>query len=132
MGWRSPEPAGAQSVRSEAGDAAVRAAGGRAADPQNCSKRWREYDLRPHKAVERIEVAAASREVASILGVRPGDPLLSVTRTTVDAYDVPFEYSHDRFVADRTRIVVKSPGSRDSSGRSRIGGRVVELRGRRA
>ncbi len=92
----------------------------------------REYDLRPHEAIERIEVAAASREVASILGVRPGDPLLSVTRTTVDADDVPFEYSHDLFVADRTRIVVKSPGSRDSSGRSRIGGRVLELRHRGA
>jgi GntR family transcriptional regulator len=92
----------------------------------------REYDLRPHEAVERIEVAPASREVASILGVRPGDPLLSVTRTTVDSDDVPFEYSHDLFLADRTRIVVRSPGSRDSAGHSRIGGRVLELRGSRA
>jgi len=41
---------------------------------------------------------------------------------------VPFEYSHDLFVADRTRIVVRSPGARDASGRSRIGGRVLELR----
>jgi len=88
----------------------------------------REYDLRPHEAVERIEVTAAPREVASILGVRPGDPLLSITRTTVDEDDVPFEYSHDLFVADRTRIVVRSPGARDASGRSRIGGRVLELR----
>ena len=92
----------------------------------------REYGLRPHEAVERIEVVSASREVASILGVRPGDAMLLVTRTTVDADDVPFEFSHDLFVADRTRIVVKSPGARDSAGRSRIGGRVLELRNRGA
>lgn len=92
----------------------------------------REYDLRPHEAVEHIEVAHASRDVASILGVRPGDALLSVTRTTVDADGVPFEYSHDLFVADRMRIVVKSPGTRDAAGRSRIGGRLLELRGRGA
>jgi GntR family transcriptional regulator len=92
----------------------------------------REYDLRPHEAVERIEVAPASREVASILGVRPGEALLSVTRRTVDEDDVPFEWSHDLFVADRTRIVVKSPGSRDAAGISRIGGRMLELRHRPA
>jgi len=88
----------------------------------------REYGLHPHEAVERIEVTPASREAASILGLRPGDALLSITRTTVDEDDVPFEYSHDLFVADRTRIVVRSPGARDSAGRSRIGGRVLELR----
>jgi GntR family transcriptional regulator len=92
----------------------------------------REYDLRPHEAVERIEVMAAGRDEATILSVRSGDPLLSVTRTTVDDDGVPFEYSHDLFRADRTRIVVRSPGSRDSAGNSRIGGRVLELRSRPA
>lgn len=92
----------------------------------------REYGLRPHEAVERIEVTPASNEVASILGLRPGEALLSVTRTTVDADDVPFEYSHDLFVAERTRIVVKSSGSTGSVGRSRIGGRVLELRNKGA
>lgn len=92
----------------------------------------REYGVRPYEAVERIEVAPASREVASVLGLRTGDALLSVTRTTVDADNVPFEYSHDLFVADRMRIVVKSPGTRDSAGRSRIGGRVLEQRNRGA
>ncbi|HET7901581.1 MAG TPA: GntR family transcriptional regulator, partial [Candidatus Nanopelagicales bacterium] len=85
----------------------------------------REYGLHPHEAVERIEVAPASSEVASILGIRTGDALLSVTRTTVDSDDVPFEFSHDLFVAERTRIVVRSPGARDSAGRSRLGGRVL-------
>jgi len=57
----------------------------------------REYNLPPHEAIERIEVMSAGRDEATILGVRAGDPLLSVTRTTVDAQGVPFEYSHDRF-----------------------------------
>lgn len=92
----------------------------------------REYDLRPAEAVERIEVMTATRDEATILSVRPGDPLLSVTRTTVDADGVAFEHSHDLFRADRTRIVVRSPGSRDASGNSRIGGRVLELRSRPA
>ena len=84
--------------------------------------------LVPYESVERIEVSLASREVASILGLHPADPLLSVTRTTVDEDDVPFEFSHDLFVADRMRIVVKSPGARDAAGHSRLGGRRLELR----
>ena len=91
----------------------------------------REYGLRPHEAVERIEVVGASRQEASILGLRPGDPLLSVRRTTVDADGTPFEYSHDLFVADRIRIVVRSPGVVDGQGRSGLPGRRMELRQRR-
>jgi len=89
----------------------------------------REYGLVPHEAVERIEVMRATVDEASILGISAGDPLLSVRRTTTDADGVPFEFSHDLFRADRTRIVVRSPGSRDSAGNSRIGGRVLEMRG---
>lgn len=92
----------------------------------------REYGLRPHEAVERLEVMQATKDEASILGIAPGDSLLSVTRTTTDSDGVPFEFSHDLFRADRTRIVVRSPGSRDSAGNSRLGGRVLELRSRGA
>ena len=92
----------------------------------------REYDLRPREATERIEVMHARADEASILAIGVGDPLLSVTRTTVDGDGVPFEYSHDLFRADRTRIIVRSPGSRDAAGNSRIGGRVLELRSRGA
>ena len=92
----------------------------------------REYDLRPREATERIEVMNARADEASILGIGIGDALLSVTRTTVDTDGVPFEYSHDLFRADRTRIIVRSPGSRDAAGNSRIGGRVLELRSRGA
>lgn len=86
----------------------------------------REYGIRPGEAIERIEVVEATAHEASILGITPGQALLSITRTTRDAHDVPFEYSHDLFRADRTRIVVKAKGSPDSE-KPRLRGRVVEL-----
>ena len=92
----------------------------------------REYGLRPHEATERIEVMHATTDEAAILGIRLGDALLSVQRTTVDADGVPFEFSHDLFRADRTRIVVRSPGIRDSGGASLIGVRDLEFRTRGA
>ena len=69
----------------------------------------RHYHVVPEEAVEHIEVAAATRDQAAILGVEPDAPLLSITRTTRDADDVPFEYSYDLFRADRTTITVRSP-----------------------
>ena len=92
----------------------------------------KEYGVGPHQAVESLEVVSASDDEARVLGVAPGAALISITRTTVDSDGVPFEYSHDLFVAERTRIVVKSSGSTGSVGRSRIGGRVLELRNKGA
>lgn len=86
----------------------------------------REYGIRPSEAIERIEVVEAAPHEASILGIVPGQPLLSITRTTRDAQDIPFEYSHDLFRADRTRIVVRAKGSPDSE-KPRLRGRRVEL-----
>ena len=85
-----------------------------------------EYGLRPEEAIEYIEVVAASIDEASILAIEPGAPLTSITRTTRDAGGVPFEYSHDLFRADRTRITVKVKGS-PSSEKARLPGRVVEF-----
>jgi GntR family transcriptional regulator len=86
----------------------------------------REYGLRPEEAIEHIEVIAAAPDEASILAIAPGAPLISVTRTTRDATGVAFEYSHDLFRADRTRISVKVKGS-PSSEKARLRGRVMEL-----
>jgi GntR family transcriptional regulator len=86
----------------------------------------REFGIRPGEAIERIEVVLAAPHEASILGIAPGQPLLSITRTTRDANGTAFEYSHDLFRADRTRIVVKARGS-DESEKPRLRGRVVEL-----
>ncbi|CAB4750544.1 unannotated protein [freshwater metagenome] len=85
-----------------------------------------EYGLRPDEATEHIEVVSASTDEAAILSIDPGAPLLSITRTTRDARGVAFEYSHDLFRADRTRISVKVRGT-PSSEKSRLRGRIVEL-----
>ena len=85
-----------------------------------------EYGLRPEEAIEHIEVVAASIDEAAILATEPGAPLISITRTTRDAGGIAFEYSHDLFRADRTRITVKVKGS-PSSEKARLRGRVVEL-----
>ena len=86
----------------------------------------REYGLRPDEAVERIEVVAARPDEASILAIDAGAPLLSVTRTTRDAAGIAFEYSHDLFRADRTRISVKVKGS-PTTEKAQLRGRRVEL-----
>jgi len=85
-----------------------------------------EYSLRPHEATEHIEVVSASSDEAAILSIEPGASLISITRTTRDAEGVAFEYSHDLFRADRTRITVKVKGT-PSLEKARLRGRVVEL-----
>lgn len=87
------------------------------------------YGRVPGESVEHIEVVSAGEDEASILGVEPGAPLLSITRTTQDGAGVAFEYSHDLFRADRTAITVRTPAStaaRAGGGRSR----VVQMRPR--
>ncbi len=68
------------------------------------------YDTEPHEAVERIEVAGAAEDEASILGIEPGSALLSITRVTRDDAGRRFEFSHDLFRADRTVITMTSRG----------------------
>lgn len=83
------------------------------------------YDTCPGEAEERIEVAPASGDEASILATEPGAPLLSIHRTTKDDDGVVFEYSHDLFRADRTAITVRTPATARASGDR---ARVVSLR----
>ncbi len=90
------------------------------------------YSTRPKEAVERIEVVTASPDEAVILDVAAGAPLLSITRTTNDTEDEPFEFSHDLFRGDRTRIVVRTPGHGGVTRASRGRGQVIELRGQAA
>lgn len=86
------------------------------------------YGTVPGEALEHIEVVSAGEDEALILGVEPGAALLSITRTTKDAKEALFEYSHDLFRADRTMITVRTPAS--SRSRSGTGGRVVQMRPR--
>jgi GntR family transcriptional regulator len=88
------------------------------------------YGTRPGEAVERIEVVTASPDEAQVLDVAPGAPLLAIYRTTTDASGEPFEFSHDLFRGDRTRIVVRTPGDPGATRAEAAGGRVIELRPR--
>ena len=85
------------------------------------------YDTSPGEADERIEVALASADEASILATEEGAPLLSIRRRTRDADGEVFEYSHDLFRADRTTITVRTPAA---AGDERRPARVVSLRTR--
>jgi GntR family transcriptional regulator len=90
------------------------------------------FGTRPKEAVERIEVVAASPDEAMVLDVAPGAPLLSISRTTTDTADEPIEFSHDLFRADRTRIVVRTPGQGGVARPARARGRLIELRSQTA
>jgi GntR family transcriptional regulator len=90
------------------------------------------YGVRPKEALERIEVVPASPDEAMVLDVETGAPLLSITRTTTGTGDEPIEFSHDLFRADRTRIVVRTPGPGGVTRTSRGRGRVIELRSQAA
>ena len=68
----------------------------------------RDFGIRPTRTTERIEAISASSQEASILDVPVGMPLLAVIRTTTDAQGRVFEYSHDLFRGDRTRMVVRA------------------------
>ncbi len=65
-----------------------------------------EYGVPPKRARERIEPTVAGATEAAALGVREGEPVLSVDRVTYDADDVPVEVGLDLFRGDRTRVVV--------------------------
>jgi GntR family transcriptional regulator len=84
------------------------------------------YGCVADSAVERIEVIAAPADVAEVLEVAAGAPLLSVRRTTNDPDGIPMEFSADLFRADRTRVVVHTPpGAGVRTSRTR--GRYLEL-----
>jgi GntR family transcriptional regulator len=85
------------------------------------------YGVAAGDAEERIEVRRADAGTAPLLAVEPGAPLLSVTRVTRDTAGVPFEYSHDLFRSDRTRITVRTHGRRTASVSARAGGHLVDL-----
>lgn len=69
-----------------------------------------EYNVHRGIAVETITATAASREVAGLLQVSVGAPLISITRTTCLDSGRPFEYSNELYRADRTSITVRNDG----------------------
>ncbi|GAA4108831.1 GntR family transcriptional regulator [Nocardioides fonticola] len=83
------------------------------------------YGVTPVASVERIEAVEAAPDVAGLLEVEVGSPLLAVTRTTRDADGVAFEHAHDLFRGDRTAITVHTrPDGSTVAGREDVAGGV--------
>ncbi|WP_436774456.1 GntR family transcriptional regulator [Yinghuangia sp. YIM S09857] len=64
------------------------------------------YGRAPDHAVERIEPVAADDEIAALLEIPYGTPLLAVERVAYDASGAPVEHADDLFRGDRTSVVV--------------------------
>lgn len=87
----------------------------------------KQYGVRAAQAQEELEIVAATEEEAELLGIAASAPLMSISRTTLDESGQPFEYSHDLFRGDRTRIRVCSTGT-GVRATTRSEGKVIELR----
>lgn len=85
------------------------------------------YGVEVAESEERLEFVVATPKEAAVLGVAKDAPLISVTRTAWDGAGVAVEHSHDLFLADRTRILVRSAGRGIRAGAQRDG-KIVELR----
>ncbi|GII90647.1 GntR family transcriptional regulator [Sinosporangium siamense] len=85
------------------------------------------YGVRPGDATERIEAIPAGPTEAAVLDIAENAPLLAITRTTRDPGGVAFEFSHDLFRADRTRILVHTTGVNRVTDSARTQGRPVDL-----
>jgi GntR family transcriptional regulator len=86
------------------------------------------YGIRPDDVVEHLEVAEASSDEAALLGVSVRAPLLAITRTSATSAGVPFEFSHDLFRADRTRVTFRTRAERAEIVRRGASAGAVDLR----
>ena len=68
-----------------------------------------EYGLERGEAVETISARQADRELLAPLQLHAGAPILVVTRVAHTAAGDVFEYSEERYRADRTEMVVRAP-----------------------
>lgn len=91
----------------------------------------REYGTLPVKANERIEVIPATPDMAAVLHIGAGEPLLAITRTTQDQAGNVFESSFDLFRADRTRIILRAGEAEGGNHRS-IRNDMIEVKNRDA
>jgi GntR family transcriptional regulator len=86
------------------------------------------YGITPDDVVEHLEVAEASSDEAALLGVSVRAPLLAITRTSATSAGVPFEFSHDLFRADRTRVTFRTRAERAAIVRRGASAGAVDLR----
>ena len=65
------------------------------------------FGVEPRTGWRTVEATAADRHSASLLGVRPGSPLLLLTSLNVDATGQPFEHFTAWYRADRTSFRIE-------------------------
>ncbi len=68
----------------------------------------RDYGLAPQAATEFLEPFIATEQVAALLGVDEGSPLLLIERTARTTSGQPVEYARDLFRSDKIRISVQT------------------------
>jgi GntR family transcriptional regulator len=78
------------------------------------SRLRRRYHEGPQTAIEYLEPFIATPDIADLLEVRAGSPLLLIERTASSASGRPIEYARDLFRPDRIRISVRT--SADAGG----------------
>ncbi len=66
------------------------------------------FGLRPVRAVERLETAAARPSDARTIGAKRGVPVVLVERVGFAADGTPVEFARDRYRSDRTSLIVES------------------------
>ena len=65
------------------------------------------YNIRLVRATQVIEPGIARQEVAKLLHIRAGDPILILERTTFDQYDNPVEFVSSLYRGDRYKFIVE-------------------------
>lgn len=65
------------------------------------------FHLQLNKATQIIEPGIARPEVAKLLHIRPGDPILILERTTFDQFDQPVEFVTSLYRGDRYKFYVE-------------------------
>lgn len=65
------------------------------------------YSIRLNRATQVIEPGIARPEVAKLLHIRAGDPILILERTTFDQYDNPVEFVSSLYRGDRYKFIVE-------------------------
>ena len=61
---------------------------------------FREAGITPHMAAQRVGAHRAGTEEAGLLEISPGDPVLTMTRTTYDTNGRPIEYGSHSYPAE--------------------------------
>jgi GntR family transcriptional regulator len=74
-----------------------------------------DLNMRADRAVQTLEATVADAEVAVLLDIRIGDPLLKAERTVFDIQKQPIEYVSVLYRADKYSYTVKLKRKRNSS-----------------